>query len=46
MCGVNVRNVRQNLGFRDSKFYRFRLLVFRLLEIPTISIPGFRDSGF
>ena len=41
ICGVNIRNVRQNMGILEIP-----ALVFRVLEIPAFSIPGFRDSGF
>ena len=33
-------------GFSCSGFYRFRLFVFRVLQIPAFCVPGFTDSGF
>ena len=32
--------------FSCSGFYRFRLFVFRVLQIPAFHVPGFTDSGF
>ena len=33
-------------GFYNSVFYRFRLLQFRVLQIPAFTIPCSTDSGF
>ena len=33
-------------GFSCSGFYRFRLFMFRVLQIPAFRVPGFTDFGF
>ena len=33
-------------GFLCSLFYRFRLFIFLVLQIPAFHVPGFTDSGY
>ena len=40
----SIRNT--DSGFSCSLFYRFRLFMFLVLQIPTFHVPGFTDSGF